>query len=60
MKIQIIIGDKEVESWNKRPFDERKQEKFNANISFRVYEEEVTHSTSLDKFITILNNFSKD
>ena len=58
--IQIIIGDKEVESWNKKPFDKKKQEKFNGDISFRGYGEEDTHSTSLDKFITILNNFSKD
>lgn len=58
--IQIIIGDKEVESWNKKPFDKKKQEKFNGDISFRGYGEEDSHSTSLDKFITILNNFSKD
>ncbi|MGL5246243.1 MAG: aminoacyl--tRNA ligase-related protein [Mycoplasmoidaceae bacterium] len=58
--LQIIIGDKEVESWNKESFSKLKSEKIIGNISFRGYGEEETNSTSLYEFIKILINFIKD
>ncbi|MGL5591497.1 MAG: aminoacyl--tRNA ligase-related protein [Mycoplasmoidaceae bacterium] len=57
--LQIIIGDKEVESWNKEPFLKTKNEKIIGDISFRGYGEEETNSASLNEFITILKKFIK-
>ncbi|MGL5640237.1 MAG: aminoacyl--tRNA ligase-related protein [Mycoplasmoidaceae bacterium] len=58
--LQIIIGDKEVESWDKSLFLKTKSEEIIGNISFRGYGEEETNSISLNELITILKKLTKD